>query len=383
MTRDVRVVSGVAETWSALRDALTADGPAILPRVVGWSGDNHGEPTPRTVDRRVCLVVETSGTSGAPKRVALSADALLASAAASASALGGQGQWLLALPTHYIAGINVLVRSISAGTDPVGVSGGSFSVDGFARATDRLESPVVFTSLVPAQLVRLLGDEQGIRALRRFERVLVGGQATPVGVLEVAASHGIRVTRTYGSSETSGGCVYDGKPIGQTVLRISDGHIEISGPTLAEGYLADPARTDANFLVENGTRWYRTGDSGDVSNGVLSVTGRLDDVIISGGIKISLGALERVVRSLPHLSSSVVFGEHSDVWGHVPVVVTEHPADSGETLAIIRAAVAQQLGREAQPVRVEFVEHIPLVASGKPDMQRIRRAWGRTGVAGQ
>jgi O-succinylbenzoic acid--CoA ligase len=388
MTRAVRTVSGVDETWKALREALTADGPAILPRAALEAVVPQGAaavpvaaaaPVPLTVDKRICLIIETSGTSGQPKRVALRADALLASAAATASVLGSQGQWLLALPPHYMAGINVLVRSIAAGIAPEVIDSGPFRVDNFVRATNRLDSPTTFTSLVPAQLVRLLATGDGIRALQRFERVLVGGQATPPGVAAEALAHGIGLTRTYGSSETSGGCVYDGQPIGQTEVRIRDGQIEIAGPTLAEGYLGDPERTDRNFFIDAGTRWYRTGDAGEYDDGLLTVTGRLDDVIISGGVKVSLGAVEGVIRALPGLENSVVFREHHDLWGEVPVVVSTEPA----ALAAVRAAVTERLGREAAPARIVVVDTIPFLASGKPDVQTLRQTYGQNPLTGQ
>jgi len=385
MTREVRIVSGADATLHALREALTANGPAILPRAAleGSHAAALNAPAPEIdsmlVDRAVALVIETSGTSGTPKSVAIRGDALLASAAASASALGGQGQWLLAVPSHYIAGINVLVRSLAAGLDPVVLEAVPFAVTNFARATELLEGPVVFTSLVPAQLARLLAEDEGIRALRRFDRVLVGGQSTPPALLAEAAAHGIAVTRTYGSSETSGGCVYDGEPLGQTLVRITEGQIEISGPTLADGYIGDPVRTAAHFIVDEGVRWYRTGDAGEFVDGVLTVTGRLDDVIISGGVKVSLGAVEKVVRSLTGLDDAVVVRQHSDSWGEVPVVI----ATSTVELAKIRAVVTAQLGREAAPQRVIVVDSIPLLASGKPNVQELRHTLDTNSSSGQ
>ena len=380
MTRELRTVLGVDATWRALRGALTADGPAILPRAEATGPDSApGElPPPATVDRTVSLVIETSGSSGQPKRVALSANAVLASAAASSSALGGNGQWLLAVPSHYIAGINVLVRSLVAEIDPVVIAPGPFTVASFVHAVSQLDGPTAFTSLVPAQLVRLLAEDDGIRALRRFERVLVGGQATPERVIAEAREAGVRVTRTYGSSETSGGCVYDGEPIGQTRMRLSDGQIELSGPTLAEGYLADPARTAASFVVDDGTRWYRTGDAGSIVDGVLSVTGRLDDVIISGGIKVSLGAIQQRVREIPGLAGAVIIAGESRQWGEVPVVISTVAFSLDE----LRSAVEDNLGPAARPARVEIVDDIPTLASGKPNLQLLRELYGRDASRG-
>jgi O-succinylbenzoic acid--CoA ligase len=149
--RDLKVVdaSNVSAVLDGLRAALAGDGPAILP----YGGAPREVPVglPDTVERRVALVVETSGSTGRPKRVALSADALLASAAASTTALDASGQWLLALPTHYIAGANVLVRSLAAQTEPVvmaeALTDAPFTAQGFLAATDRLDDPTRLVSL--------------------------------------------------------------------------------------------------------------------------------------------------------------------------------------------------------------------------------------------
>jgi O-succinylbenzoic acid--CoA ligase len=348
----------------ALRDALSG-GPALNPR----TDDAVPGDLPSEVEKRVALVIETSGSTGLAKRVALSPGALLSGAAAADAALSGPGQWVLALPGHYIAGINLLVRSIAAGTDPELLPAGHFDPAAFVEAAERLTHQVRYTSLVPAQLGRVLDlaevDEGASRILRRFDAVLVGGQATPLALLDRARAAGVRIVRTYGSSETSGGCVYDGVPVGQTRAAVVDGQLELSGPTLAEYYLADPARTVAAFTVRDGVRWYRTGDAGSVTTeGVVSVHGRLDDVIISGGEKVSLGVVERAVRELPGFGDAVVVRAPSEQWGEVPVVVAVAPP---LTLEQLRAAVADDLGRAAAPSRLVAVESIPLLASGKPD----------------
>ncbi|HEY2644648.1 MAG TPA: AMP-binding protein [Galbitalea sp.] len=357
MTRALDVVPADGPTvLRALRAALSGTGPAVL----------VGQPTrhlPAEVPQRVALVVETSGSSATPKRVALSSDALLASAAASASAIGGEGQWLLALPVHYIAGLNVLVRSIASGAEPVLLGEGSFDPLAFAAAAETMDADLRFTSLVPAQLARLLAAPSAIAALQRFDRILVGGQSTPVQLIERAAELGINLTRTYGSSETSGGCVYEGVPIGNTSVRIRDGEIELAGAVLAEGYLGDETRTEAAFVQDGGIRWYRTGDYGELSDGVLRVTGRLDDVIISGGVKVSLGDVERVVRGIENQTDAVIVRARSERWGEVPVVVTTVDLD----LDHVRARVADELGAAAAPARVILLAELPLLSSGKPD----------------
>jgi O-succinylbenzoic acid--CoA ligase len=365
MTRGLRQVAAEG-MHDALRLALDDRGPAV------FAGES-ATGLPETVPQAVALVIESSGSTGRPKRVALGSAALLASAAASDDALGGPGQWLLALPTTYIAGINVLVRSIVAGTTPVRVAEGHFSADAFVAAAGRMDADLRYTSLVPAQLARLIEADEALAALRRFDRILVGGQATPVALVARALELGINVTRTYGSSETGGGCVYDGVPIGDTRARIVDGQIELAGGVLAEGYLGDEERTAAAFHTVDGTRWYRTGDTGVVVDGVLRVTGRLDDVIISGGLKVSLAALERLVREVDGLAGAVVVGVPSPEWGEVPVLVATRTAVlDRDVLAELKPLVVESLGRAAVPASVIVLERMPYLASGKPDRLALR-----------
>jgi o-succinylbenzoate---CoA ligase len=348
----------------ALRAALAGSGPAV------FAGQGAAD-LPAVVPQRVALVVQSSGSTARPKRVALSADALLASAAASESVLGGPGQWLLALPQTYIAGIGVLVRSLAAETEPVVLDSVGFTAARFIEAASRLDHTLRYTSLVPAQLARLLDAPEALAVLRRFDRILVGGQATPAPLLERALAEGVKVTRTYGSSETAGGCVYDGVPIGATTIRVTD-QIEVSGPTLAEGYLDDEL-TERAFVTDGATRWYRTGDLGIVNDGVLSVTGRLDDVIVSGGVKVSLGELERLVQTSTPLVDAVVLPADDARWGQVPVVVATGSMD----LDALRSIAIAALGVAAAPSRLVTVDSIPLLASGKPDRLALRSAVDR------
>ena len=378
--RPVRVVpvADPLHVLAELRLSLSATGDALLPVPAGETGTGREGIGP--VPRRVAVVIETSGSTAAPKRVMLSTDALLASAAASSVALGGDGQWLLALPAHYIAGVQVLVRSIAAGTEPVLLPPGHFDPAEFAEYAGRLVEPLRFTSLVPVQLARLLdaadADPAILAALRRFTGILVGGQAVAPALIDRAERLRIRVRRTYGSSETAGGCVYDGVPIGNTVVRAVNGELEISGSVLADGYLDDEERTRDRFIDDEGVRWYRTGDLGAVAaDGTVSVTGRADNVIISGGEKVSLDAVETVVRTLPGLGDAVVVGASDPVWGQAAVVVLA--ADLAPALEPVRAAVAAELGRAARPVRIVTVGALPLLASGKPDRQALEALVGR------
>ncbi|MBH0130835.1 AMP-binding protein [Salinibacterium sp. NK8237] len=346
------------KVWAALKPALDGTGAAILPHPASPSG------LPETVPANVAVIVETSGSTGRPKRVMLSAEALKASAAASDELLGGPGQWLLAVPAHYIAGINVLARSYFAGTEPVMMSTRDFTAATFVEAAAQLTGERRFVSLVPVQLARLLESEEAVAALSTFQRILVGGQSIPAVLLAAARARGLAVSTTYGSSETSGGAVWDGTPLPTAQVRLVDDRIEIAGPMLAEGYLDDPRRSAFSFRLQDGVRWYRTDDVGELVDGVLRVRGRADDMIISGGVKVSIAEVETAVRSLPGQADAVVVAAPHPEWGEAPVVITTHAID----LDVVRQSVATQLSSAAAaPARVMLIDEIPLLSTGKPD----------------
>lgn len=362
----------------ALRAALGA-GPAL-------GLGSAGAALPDEVPGGTAVVVTTSGSTGVPKSVALSRHALTASAMATAARIG-EGAWLLALPATYVAGLQVLVRSLVAGREPAILSG-PFRPESFAAAARLMASSdggvrvPAYTSLVPVQLQRLLDaaphDADVAAALRSFDAILVGGQALSAALHERAADAGARIVRTYGSTETSGGCVYDGMPLADVGLRVVDGEVHVSGPTLADGYLGEPERTASAFVRDaDGTRWYRTGDAGIVEDdGMLRIHGRIDNVIVSGGVNVSLDRVERVVRGIRGLETAVVVPVADATWGEASVVVAERsPAlrrSESEQLALARAAVADALGAPARPSRLILVDELALLASGKPDREAVR-----------
>lgn len=360
----------------ALRHAVLGAGPAVA---LGGGG------LPDEVPAGTAAVITTSGSTGVPKSVAIGRNALIASAFATAARIGA-GAWLLAVPATYVAGVQVLVRALVNGREPA-VLAGPFRPEPFAAAAlgmashENGERVSTYTSLVPAQLQRLLdaseGDPEVLRALRSFERILIGGQALPVALRERAAAAGVRIVRTYGSTETSGGCVYDGVPLDGVEVAIVDDEVRISGPTLADGYLGDPDRTAEVFPTDAaGTRWYRTGDGGEFADGVLRVTGRLDNVIVSGGVNVSLDRVEAAVRGIPGLESAVVIPVEDAQWGQGSAVVVAASGDERETLERVRTAVAAAVGPVARPARVVLVDALPVLASGKPDRAALRQRFG-------
>jgi o-succinylbenzoate---CoA ligase len=359
----------------ALRSALFEGGPAVLPRL---GGAQDSRTAPFEVPAEAAVVIETSGTTGKPKRVWLSAEALLASAQGHVDTLGGPGVWWLTLPTSYIAGVQVLTRSLIAGKPPVLSPPGPFGPGSLLAAVAELraakESSPVYSAMVPAQMQRLV-DAAGTNsdvadALTLFDAVLVGGQAIPQALVDGAVGVGVRMIRTYGSAETAGGCVWDGRPLAGVTVGDVDGRLAISGPMLAGGYVDDSVLTGKHFVTREGVRWYVTDDQGVVDpDGTVRVVGRVDDVIVSGGKKVSLADVERIlVDELGATGCVVTVGSH-DEWGHVPVVVGVHGID----LDNARDLIGAKLGAHARPDRFVLVPEIPMLASGKPDRVAISR----------
>jgi o-succinylbenzoate---CoA ligase len=303
------------------------------------------------------LVVETSGSTGRPKRVVLSRAAMRASADATHARLGGAGQWLLTLPPAYVAGLQVLFRSVRAGTEPVVAA-----AEDLPEAAESMSGPRRYVSLVPTQLHRLLSGSAA--GLTRFDAVLVGGAALDPGLRRRA---GARVVTTYGMSETCGGCVYDGVPLdGVEVATTEQGRVRIRGPVLFEGYDGQPELT-AQVLRDG---WFLTQDLGRVdADGRLSLHGRVDDVVVSGGVNVPVGAVAEGLRSHPAVRAAEVVGVPDDEWGEVVVAV----ADTDLSLEQLRDRVAEELPRTFAPRRLVRVDALPLLPNGKVDRLAVQR----------
>lgn len=383
------------------------------------------------VTEPIALVVGTSGSTGTPKRTALTARALAASAAATERFFGSNSdaasQWLLALPAHYIAGAQVLARSVLAGTAPVIARSVTepvhFSPEVLLQAVERMSSARRFISLVPTQLHKLLESADANphlgaeihEALGSFTGILLGGAPASADLLAASTALGLNTVTTYGSAETAGGCVYSGSVLpGVRVELVPEegmpavpdvegkpaqvGRIWISGAHLASGYIGDAARTAEHFFIAaDGTRWYRTDDYGLLSPANdpdsathgseprLQVLGRSDDVLISGGVKISARAVATVLEEHPAVREACVLGLPDARWGTaIAAAVTlvpsagaaatsteNRPALNEELCALLRAHCAEKLGAPAAPKQLSILPDFPLTSTGKPDRAEI------------
>lgn len=361
-----------------LQGALDGSGPAIAPHAA-----NTPPPLiPADLDQLphgLALTIGTSGSTGQPKLAMLTGDALRASADATHQRLGGPGQWLLAMPAHHIAGVQVLVRSLIAGTTPVAVDlSDGFTAAAFASTTGEMAAgPRAYTALVPTQLVRLLASADGCQALTRYAAVLLGGAAAPASLLAQAGAAGVRVVTTYGMSETAGGCVYDGHALEVSHVRIEDdGRIRLGGATLAQGYLGEPTLSAESFVADSaGTRWFRTDDVGRLdAQGALVVDGRIDDLINTGSLKVAPRQVEEALIGLNTVAEAVVVGSPDLEWGQVVsavIVVTQ--GSPPPTLEDVRAGLRGILPDHALPRRLATLPALPLLGPGKPDRAAIRR----------
>lgn len=356
----------------ALMAALHGEGPAV--EIVL---DENGEPRAVPVETGVedaAVVVRTSGSTGTPKATVLTVDALAASSVATAMALRGEGQWLLALPLQFVAGVQVLVRSLYAGTRPwVMDQTNGFTPEAFTAAAEELTDKIRFTSLVPTQLQRLLDSPapETLAVLRRFNAILLGGAPASPDLLAAAQAAGLKVVTTYGSAETCGGCVYDGEPLDGVEIRIGDGDLEgrvlLGGDTVAAGYLDAARASKAAFFEEDGTRWYVTGDLGELSpEGKLTVLGRADDVIITGGVKASATYIQSKLEELDGVTAAFVAGVPSREWGQAVAayVAVEDPSPDGIKGFTARREAA--LGVLA-PKTVLADKELLMLPNGKPD----------------
>jgi O-succinylbenzoic acid--CoA ligase len=325
------------------------------------------------IDDDVAVVVSTSGTTGHPKGAMLTGAALTASADATHRRLGGPGRWLLALPAHHVAGLQVLVRSVIAGRAPVAVSS-RFDVSELPAAVAAMGPGPRYASLVAAQLDKALADPSACAALAELDAILIGGGPMPPRIAEKAAAEQLSVHQTYGMSETAGGCVYDGVALDGVLVRIgSDGRIALGGATLAKGYRNPP---EPDPFAEPG--WFVTDDVGALdSSGVLRVLGRTDDAISTGGLTVFPHLVETALASHPRVADCAVFGVPDATLGQrVVAAVVAADGYAPPTLSELRTHVKTTLDPTAAPREVHIVDELPRRGIGKVDRRKLIAEFG-------
>ncbi len=381
-TRLIAVRLPPARFGEALRRAW-ADGAAVLP--LPWNApdasiertlrslqptelltsDSADQPTPLPLGQGhddlpddAALVIATSGSTGPPKGAVLTHAALAASTSASIARLGATAgdRFTLALPVHHIAGVQVLLRSWACDTDAEVLDQTTSASQAIRDATgDHL-------SLVPTQLRRLLDARVD---LRRWRTILLGGARAEPELLARAADEDANIVTSYGMTETCGGCVYDGYPLDNVeVSRRDDGRITLRGPVLFAGYLGDPEATATAFDDDG---WFVTDDLGTLTDDSrLEVTGRSDEVIISGGENVPAGVVADTLRNDHRILDAVVVGVPDDDWGQLVVAVIVPTDLAGPpSLAELTALVRRQLPAAYAPRRLVVADRLPRDAMGK------------------
>ncbi|MBN7302100.1 Possible O-succinylbenzoic acid--CoA ligase MenE [Mycobacteroides abscessus subsp. bolletii] len=355
-----------------LAELLDGRGDAVLPVPADDADQAHFLASELSADEPVAddvaVVVSTSGTTGKPKGAMLTGQALTASGTATSTRLGGPGQWLLALPPHHIAGMQVLLRSIQAGSDPVvlDVSTG-FSLPDFVRAVAEMTGSRRYISLVATQLVKALGDAEASEALASFDAVLLGGGPLPATVAIKAAQARVPVVRTYGMSETCGGCVYDGVALDGVEVRIGpEGRISLGGATVAAGYRNIP---EHKAFTEHG--WFHTDDFGELDEGRLRVLGRLDEAISTGGLTVVPQVVEAALGAHPLVAECAVFGVPDDRLGQRVAAAVVPSAAGAPTLEDLREHVTAALDGTAAPRELHLLDELPRRGIGKLDRRAL------------
>ena len=337
--RKILRVSPACETPQLARDitaALAGNGPTL----------GFGEVNSEFGPMQAAVVIGTSGTTGTPKEIFLSSHALVASARASNAFLGAKAgdTWSLLLPLTHVAAVNVFVRAFELGTIPVDLRNYS---DAYPR--------VDFTAIVPTQLFRALnGDDHLLKHLQGAQKVLVGGAALSNTIRNQATAAGVNVVTTYGMSETSGGCVYNGEILEGTEVEVRGGSIFIRGNVLA-----------LNLDLTNG--WFETNDLGEFVGDKLVVIGRADDVIITGGENLSLNNVENILNeSFPDIQFAA-FCVEDPQWGQSLHIAVVGEIDRDSVISLLE----RKIGAFAKPKGIHSVNSLPLLGIGKVDRKRL------------
>lgn len=390
-------MGGVLKLASVIGPALDGSGPAIAPMADSpefivsqtLAALRPSDPDYPLESNDIAIVSATSGSTGTPKGVLLSQQALAASATAFGNRFGTNNRWVVSMPAHRIAGIMVLVRSWFHNSpfeiDPSVGGARTFEAATFAATTMRAvrasnsDGRALMVSLVPTQIARLLeSGSVGIEALQSYDLVLSGAAATPQPMLNKMRELGIKVSVSYGMTETCGGCVFDGRPLDGVNISlgtqddVEPGRVTISGPVTASGYRLRPDLDAVSFISGQ----VQTHDVGKLdSSGLLHILGRLDDVVTVGGVNVALSAVESLIRHHPAIEDVAVIDLQDELWGSIPiayVVTRNHISDTANLISEIQSTIRDQISRAAVPRTVQFVTSLPMLDSGKIDRISLR-----------
>ena len=320
-------------------------------------------------DGFVGAVVSTSGSTGNPRSVMVSRSALVAAADACHERLGGPGSWANPLSPVHVGGFMTIVRAVRAGCPYICTDAG---LESLPEAKGRS-----YLSVVPAQLHRGLEDPLTSAIMATYSAVLVGGQGLDPGVRRRAEECGIHIVETYGMSETCGGVVYDGIPLAGVVpflvSRVGndvqcgtpDGRIGLQTPTAFSGYVGLPNETAAVLRDDI----VLTNDRGTWDGHVLRITGRVDDVVISGGVNVDLAELQRSLDEVFPLVAAC-FAIPDERWGMAIAV-----ASTGPDLAGIRNGLSRRIEESAWPRHWMKLDELAYTESGKMDRRTLVALW--------
>lgn len=390
-------VGGVNRLAPMLKTALSGTGPAIAPMPTSPAGlvdlltkaikpDN---PTYPLESQNISVVCATSGSTGNPRGVLLTAEAINASVLAFSKRFGSEYRWVMSMPAHRIAGIMVLARAALHGNpflvDPSTGGARPFDAATFSVTTaqavrdSQKDGRPLAVSLVPTQIARLLdAGTVGIEALQAYQLILSGAAATPQPMLNRLRELGINVVISYGMTETCGGCVFDGQPLAGVTISlgtkddVEPGRISITGPVIASGYRLRPDLAAVAFIENK----LITHDVGKLdSAGLLHVLGRLDDVVQVGGTNVSLSAVEALLRHHPDISDVAVIDIADDLWGSIPMAyatLRNENINRENLVTVMKNTVTDRIGRAATPRLIQFIDQLPMLDSGKIDRLTLR-----------
>lgn len=325
---------------------LDAIAPTAILTEEGVSSYRHG----RGLESGDAAVVVTSGSTGNPKAAIFTRDALVASATMTSRALsvGGEAIWFACLPAFHVGGLAVILRSLLGG-DRLILGSPQEVVNGPSRGATHC-------AVVATLLAR--------HDLSAYERVLVGAGPAP-------QRRSPNVVSSWGMTETGSGVVYDGLALPGVDIATRNDELLVKSPTLARAYRHGPL--DLTTGPDGAGKWLATGDGAVISNGHLTVSGRLSTMINSGGEKLWPTAIEKALQAMDATREWVAIGEPDPEWGERLVIVTTGDNALLDVLRQVRDVLREQVGVAAKPKALVALRAIPRTSNGKVKYDELRR----------